>query len=89
MIAQAALQEDVDVVGLSILSGAHMALAPRIMELLNANGQSDIHVFIGGIVPDEDIPRLKQLGIDGVYGPGASTEDIVRDIRAAAGKQER
>ena len=89
MITQAALQEDVDVVGLSILSGAHMALAPRIMELLNANGQSDIHVFVGGIVPDEDIPRLKQLGIDGVYGPGASTEDIVRDIRAAAGKQER
>jgi methylmalonyl-CoA mutase C-terminal domain/subunit len=89
MIAQAALQEDVDVVGLSILSGAHMALAPRIMELLNANGQSDVHVFVGGIVPDEDVPRLKGLGVDGVYGPGASTEDIVRDIRAAAGKQGR
>jgi methylmalonyl-CoA mutase C-terminal domain/subunit len=89
MIAQAALQEDVDVVGLSILSGAHMALTPRIMELLNANGQSDIHVFVGGIVPDEDVPRLKKLGIDGVYGPGASTEDIVRDIRAAAGKHAR
>jgi methylmalonyl-CoA mutase C-terminal domain/subunit len=89
MIAQAALQEDVDVVGLSILSGAHMALTPRIMELLNANGQSDIHVFVGGIVPDEDVPRLKKLGIDGVYGPGASTEDIVRDIRAAAGKHTR
>jgi methylmalonyl-CoA mutase C-terminal domain/subunit len=89
MIAQAALQEDVDVVGLSILSGAHMALTPRIMELLNANGQSDIHVFVGGIVPDEDVPRLKKLGIDGVYGPGASTEDIVRDIRAAAGKHPR
>lgn len=86
MIAQAALQEDVDVVGLSILSGAHMALAPRIMELLKANGQTDVHVFVGGIVPDEDIPRLKQLGIDGVYGPGASTEDIIRDIRAAADK---
>jgi methylmalonyl-CoA mutase C-terminal domain/subunit len=89
MIAQAALQEDVDVVGLSILSGAHMALTPRIMELLNANGQSDIHVFVGGIVPDEDVPRLKKLGIDGVYGPGASTEDIVRDIRAAASKHAR
>lgn len=89
MIAQAALQEDVDVVGLSILSGAHMALAPRIMDLLKGNGQSAIHVFVGGIVPDEDIPRLKQLGIDGVYGPGASTEDIVRDIRAAADKQGR
>ena len=89
MIAQAALQEDVDVVGLSILSGAHMALTPRIMELLNANGQSEIHVFVGGIVPDEDVPRLKELGIDGVYGPGASTEDIVRDIRIAARKSER
>ena len=84
MIAQAALQEDVDVVGLSILSGAHMALAPRIMELLKANGQEDVHVFIGGIVPDEDVPKLKQLGIRGVYGPGASTEDIVRDLRLAA-----
>ena len=89
MIAQAALQEDVDVVGLSILSGAHMALTPRIMELLHANGQSDVHVFVGGIVPDEDVPRLKELGIDGVYGPGASTEDIVRDIRVAAGKHDR
>jgi methylmalonyl-CoA mutase C-terminal domain/subunit len=83
MIAEAALQEDVDVVGLSILSGAHMALAPRIMELLKANGQDQVKVFIGGIVPDEDIPRLKQLGITGVYGPGASTETIVRDIREA------
>ncbi len=87
MIAQAALQEDVDVVGLSILSGAHMALAPRIMELLKANGQTDVLVFIGGIVPDEDIPRLKEIGIRGVYGPGASTEDIVRDIRLVAGKR--
>lgn len=83
MIAQAALQEDANVVGLSILSGAHMALAPRIMELLKANGQTDVHVFIGGIVPDEDIPRLKEMGISGVYGPGASTEDIARDIRTA------
>jgi methylmalonyl-CoA mutase C-terminal domain/subunit len=87
MIAQAALQEDVDVIGLSILSGAHMALAPRVMELLKANGQTDVHVFIGGIVPDEDIPRLKSLGVHGVYGPGASTEDIVRDIRDAAKTQ--
>ncbi|MFH1184339.1 MAG: cobalamin B12-binding domain-containing protein [Chloroflexota bacterium] len=88
MIAQAALQEDVDVVGLSILSGAHMALTPRLMELLKSNGQTDIQVFIGGIVPDEDIPRLKQMGIRGVYGPGASTEDIVRDIRLAAEKRK-
>jgi methylmalonyl-CoA mutase C-terminal domain/subunit len=83
MIAEAALQEDVDVVGLSILSGAHMALAPRIMELLKANGQTHVKVFIGGIVPDEDIPRLMEMGISGVYGPGASTEDIVKDIREA------
>ena len=83
MIAEAALQEDVDVVGLSILSGAHMALAPRILELLRANGQSQVKVFIGGIIPDEDIPRLKELGITGVYGPGASTETIVREITEA------
>ncbi len=83
MIAEAALQEDVDVVGLSILSGAHMALAPRIMDLLKANGQDQVKVFIGGIVPDEDIPRLKELGIAGVYGPGASTDAIVKDIREA------
>lgn len=86
MIAQAALQEDVDVVGLSILSGAHMALAPRIMELLRSNGQTDVHVFIGGIVPDEDLARLKELGIRGVYGPGASTETIISDIRRAVGE---
>ncbi|HMA06791.1 MAG TPA: cobalamin B12-binding domain-containing protein [Ramlibacter sp.] len=85
MIAEAALQEDVDVVGLSVLSGAHMALAPRILELLKANGQDRVKVFIGGIIPDEDIPRLKELGITGVYGPGASTESIVRDVRQAVG----
>ena len=83
MIAEAALQEDVDVVGLSILSGAHIALAPRIIELLKANGQESVKVFIGGIVPDEDVPNLKQIGITGVYGPGASTEQIIRDIREA------
>ena len=81
MIAEAALQEDVDVVGLSILSGAHMALAPRILELLKANGQTDVKVFIGGIVPDEDVPQLKDMGISGVYGPGASTEDIIKEVR--------
>ncbi len=83
MIAEAALQEDVDVVGLSILSGAHMALAPRILELLKKNGQDQVKVFIGGIIPDEDMPRLKEMGIAGIYGPGASTEDIVRDVREA------
>ncbi|MEI6289306.1 MAG: cobalamin B12-binding domain-containing protein [Chloroflexota bacterium] len=83
MIAEAALQEDVDVVGLSILSGAHMALAPRILELLKANGQSNVNVYIGGIMPDEDIPNLLKMGISGVYGPGSSTELIVSDIQKA------
>ncbi len=81
MIAEAALQEDVDVVGLSILSGAHMALAPRVLELLKANGQRHVRVFLGGIVPDEDVPRLKEMGVSGIYGPGASTEDIIREVR--------
>ena len=83
MIAEAALQEDVDIVGLSILSGAHMALAPRILELLKANGQENVKVFIGGIVPDDDMPKLKEMGIAAIYGPGASTEDIIRDVREA------
>lgn len=81
MIAESALQEDVDAVGLSILSGAHMALAPRVLELLKANGQENVKVFIGGIIPDEDVPRLKEMGIAGVYGPGTPTDDIIRDIR--------
>jgi methylmalonyl-CoA mutase C-terminal domain/subunit len=83
MIAEAALQEDVDVVGLSILSGAHMALVPRVMELLKANGQEQVKVFIGGIIPDEDVPRLRELGISGIYGPGTITDDIIKDIREA------
>jgi methylmalonyl-CoA mutase C-terminal domain/subunit len=83
MVAEAALQEDVDVVGLSILSGAHMALVPRILELLKTNEQGQVLVFVGGIIPDEDVPRLKELGVTGIYGPGAPTEDIIRDIRVA------
>ncbi len=83
MVAEAALQEDVDVVGLSILSGAHMALVPRILALLKANGQEHVKVFIGGIIPDEDVPRLKELGITGIYGPGASTDQIIADVRQA------
>ena len=82
MIAEAALQEDVDVVGISILSGAHMALVPRILELMEANGQGDVKLFLGGIIPDEDITQLTKMGVSGVYGPGASTEDIVVQIRA-------
>ncbi len=83
MVAEAALQEDVNAVGLSILSGAHMALVPRILELIRANGQDHVMVFLGGIIPDEDVPRLKDLGVAGVYGPGTLTEDIIREIRLA------
>jgi methylmalonyl-CoA mutase C-terminal domain/subunit len=83
MIAEAALQEDADIVGLSILSGAHMALVPRVLEILEENGQDKVKVFLGGIIPDEDVSKLKDLGVAGIYGPGTSTEDIVRDIRAA------
>jgi len=81
MIAESALQEDVDAIGISILSGAHMVLVPRLMELLRANGQESVKVFVGGIIPDEDVPRLIDMGISGVYGPGTSTERIVEEIR--------
>jgi methylmalonyl-CoA mutase C-terminal domain/subunit len=81
MIIEAALQEDVDVIGLSILSGAHMALAPVIMEKVHAAGLDDVIVVLGGIVPDEDIPALKEAGISAVFGPGSNTNDIVKVIR--------
>lgn len=88
MIAEAALQEDVDVIGLSILSGAHMALVPRILELLVANEQSQVKVFIGGIIPDEDVPRLLEIGVVGVYGPGTLTDQIITDIRRAVAVEQ-
>ena len=81
MIAEAALQEDVDVVGLSVLSGAHMALLPRIVELLRGNDMDDVLVIAGGIIPEEDIAPLEQAGVRGVFGPGTSTDDIVKFIR--------
>ena len=84
MIAEAALQEDVDVVGLSILSGAHMALVPRVIELLKTNGQEQVKLFVGGIIPDEDTQKLKEMGVSAIYGPGASTEQIIADIHAIA-----
>ena len=84
MIAEAALQEDVHVVGLSILSGAHMALVPRVVELLRAQGQGQVHLFVGGIIPDEDLPKLKALGVADVFGPGASTQTIAARVRQAA-----
>ncbi len=80
MIVEAALQEDVDVIGLSILSGAHMALTPRIFELMKANGLDDVKVILGGIIPDDDIPVLQNMGVSGVFGPGTSTETIVQHI---------
>jgi methylmalonyl-CoA mutase, C-terminal domain len=80
MIAESALQEDVDVIGLSILSGAHMALAPRIIELVRQNGQDQVKIFLGGIIPDEDVPHLLAMGVAGVYGPGTPTDRIIQDI---------
>ncbi len=81
MIAEAALQEDVDVVGLSILSGAHMALVPRVLDLLKAQGQGHVRVLVGGIIPDEDVPRLKEMGVSAVFGPGTSTHVVVETVR--------
>jgi methylmalonyl-CoA mutase C-terminal domain/subunit len=83
MVAEAALQEDVDAVGLSILSGAHMALVPRIIELLKTNGQQNVKIFLGGIIPDDDAKTLQGMGVSGIYGPGTPTDDIVKDVRKA------
>jgi methylmalonyl-CoA mutase C-terminal domain/subunit len=81
MIAEAALQEDVDVVGLSILSGAHLALVPRVRELLDANGLQDVRLLVGGIIPEEDITVLREMGVAAVFGPGTSTDSIVKFIQ--------
>jgi len=80
MIASAALQEDVDAVGISILSGAHNTLCPRIINLLRENGMDDTLVLVGGIVPQEDISALKEKGVSEIFLPGTSTEDIVKFI---------
>jgi methylmalonyl-CoA mutase C-terminal domain/subunit len=81
MIASAALQEDVDVIGLSILSGAHNTICPRLMELLRVKGMNDVTVLIGGIIPDADIPALKRAGIAEVFLPGTTTQAIIDFIR--------
>ncbi len=86
MIAEAALQEDVDVVGLSILSGAHLTLCPKVVELLRAQGQEHVVVLVGGIVPEEDIAQLNAAGVHGVFGPGTSTQVIADFIRQAVGQ---
>ena len=82
MIAEAAVQEDVDAVGLSILSGAHMTLFPEVMRLLKEKGASDVTLFGGGIIPDEDAAKLKQMGVRQIFTPGASTEDIVKWVNS-------
>jgi methylmalonyl-CoA mutase, C-terminal domain len=83
-IVNAALQEDVDAIGISILSGAHNTILPRICELLRANGMSEVLLVVGGIIPDEDIAGLKQAGVAEVFQPGASTQEIVEFIRTRA-----
>ena len=81
MIAESALQEDVDVIGLSVLSGAHMVLLPAIIEKLQANGLDDVLVLAGGIIPIEDVAPLKEAGIHGIFTPGTPTQDIVEFIQ--------
>lgn len=83
MVVEAALQEDVDAIGLSILSGAHMPLMDKIMELMAANDMLDVPVFLGGIVPNEDVPRLEAIGVTQVFGPGTSLDDVVAAFRTA------
>jgi len=80
-IVETALQEDVDVIALSILSGAHMTLFPRVMELVKERGLDDVLVFAGGIIPEEDIPALKKIGIVEIFGPGTNTDELVEFIR--------
>ncbi|MGA9348855.1 MAG: cobalamin B12-binding domain-containing protein [Anaerolineae bacterium] len=87
MIVEAALQEDVDVVGLSILSGAHTTLFPRIINLLKENGLDDVLVVAGGIIPDEDVPALNELGIRGIFGPGTSTKQVIQFIEEEIGER--
>lgn len=84
MIVNAALQEDVQVIGLSILSGAHNAIVPRVMELLKQNRMDDVLLIVGGIIPDQDIEALKKAGVAAVFQPGTSMEEIVGFIRAKA-----
>jgi methylmalonyl-CoA mutase C-terminal domain/subunit len=83
MIVNAALQEDVQVIGLSILSGAHNAIVPRVLELLRQNDMADVKLIVGGIVPDEDAEELKRQGVAAVFQPGASLDSIVQFIRSA------
>ncbi len=83
MVVEAALQEDVDAIGLSILSGAHMPIMERIMQLMGENDMLDVPVFLGGIIPDEDVPRLEAMGVTQVFGPGTSLDDVIEAFRQA------
>jgi methylmalonyl-CoA mutase C-terminal domain/subunit len=82
MVAETALQEDVDLVGLSILSGAHMELFPRVVEEMKKRGLDDVVLLAGGIIPQEDIPAVQKMGFRAIFGPGASTDDVVAWVRA-------
>src|SRR5512146_89285 len=81
-IVEAAIQEDVDIIGLSILSGAHMTIFPAVIELLREKGAADVAVFGGGIIPQDDVPKLKERGVSAVFPPGSSTQAIIEWIRA-------
>lgn len=85
MVVEAALQEDADAIGLSILSGAHMPLVKRILELMHEQQIEDIPLFLGGIIPNEDVPVLKDLGVTAIFGPGAGMDDIIAFIWEALG----
>ena len=89
MIVNAALQEDVQVIGLSILSGAHKAIVPRVLELLRQNGMDDVRLVVGGIIPDDDAAELKRQGVAAVFQPGASLEEIVEFVRGGAEGAEK
>lgn len=86
MIAETALQEDADMIGLSILSGAHLELFPRVVEELKKRGMDDVVLFAGGIIPQEDIEQLEKIGFTGVFGPGTSTHDIIDFVKKNAEK---
>jgi len=86
-IVETALQEDVDVIGLSILSGAHTTLFPRIMKLIKEKNLNDVVVFAGGIIPEEDVPEMKKLGIKEIFGPGTPTETLVKYVKETVRKR--
>jgi len=86
MVVNAAVQEDVQVIGLSILSGAHNAIVPRVMDLLKQNKMDDVLVLVGGIIPDQDVEGLKKIGVPGIFQPGTPMDDIVQFIREHVGQ---